>query len=377
MKKIMINTAIALSIVLLSGCGITDKSKQNSSNNTKVESGTKVDEKTSPEKEDTNKTPVNTEESSETRRIKDYLPTAKDVKFIYEGSGNEYASYTTWVDYLKDDRVQVRTNNGGTETVEVIKYEKGELKVVFSQDETYYREDLTAKASNKNEILLKEPLVKGTSWKLKDGSKRYISNNNVEITTPSGSYKTIEVTTENKNYKNLDYYAPNVGLVKTIYKSKDMEVSSTLSKIEKNSHLVQEVKFYYPNMNDGAIYFANRKVSFKTNDITKITIEKNLKELPKGDLGKVLTKNVKIKSLYLGKEKMVYVDFSKELVSEMNAGAGYEVMILDCITNTLGEYYGVDKVYITVENKPYSSGHIEKEKGEYFEVNTKGVIGIQ
>ena len=83
----------------------------------------------------------------------------------------------------------------------------------------------------------------------------------------------------------------------------------------------------------------------------------------------MLSPNAKIKSLYLNKDGMVYVDFTKELVSEMNPGAGYESMILQCITNTLGRYYGVNKVYITVEGKPYKSGHIEMKEGEPFIVN--------
>jgi spore germination protein GerM len=74
---------------------------------------------------------------------------------------------------------------------------------------------------------------------------------------------------------------------------------------------------------------------------------------------------------------MVYVDFSKELISEMNAGAGYEAMILKSITNTLGEYYGVSKVYITVDSSPYSSGHILMEKGEYFSVDLKNSFELK
>lgn len=66
---------------------------------------------------------------------------------------------------------------------------------------------------------------------------------------------------------------------------------------------------------------------------------------------------------------MVYLDFSKELVSEMNAGSAYETMILQCITNTIGIYYGVHKVYITIEGKSYESGHIAKKKGEFFTVD--------
>ena len=68
---------------------------------------------------------------------------------------------------------------------------------------------------------------------------------------------------------------------------------------------------------------------------------------------------------------MVYLDLSKEFTKEMNAGSLYESQILQCITNTLGDYYMVKKVYITVEGKPYSSGHILMKKGEAFNVNYK------
>lgn len=86
--------------------------------------------------------------------------------------------------------------------------------------------------------------------------------------------------------------------------------------------------------------------------------------------------NVKIKSLYLNKDNIVYIDLTKELVSEMNAGSGYESMILQSITNTIGSYYGVDKVYITIEGNPYSSGHFVMKNGEYFKVNTKNIVEL-
>ncbi|MGH4051718.1 MAG: GerMN domain-containing protein [Clostridium sp.] len=76
-----------------------------------------------------------------------------------------------------------------------------------------------------------------------------------------------------------------------------------------------------------------------------------------------------MKSLYLNKDGIVYVDFTKEIVSEMDAGAGYEVQVLQCITNTLGRYYNVKKVYITIEGNPYYSGHILMKKGEFFTVD--------
>jgi len=309
--------------------------------------------------------------------ILDYFPFEENTKYVYEGKGNEYASYYVFVDYLTGNRVQQRLNDGGTEMVKVLENKDGNLTMLLSKGECYYRENLTQSSNSNAEILLKEPLIKGTTWTLADNRKRYISNVEAYVTTPFSQYKTLEVTTESKEDKTLDYYAPNVGLVKTVFISKGDEISSSLSKIEKNVALTQTVKFYYPNVNEDKLYFVNKQLSFNTNDITKIIFEKAFKDLPKGNLGKVLGTNVKIKSLYLNKDNIVYVDFTKELVSEMNAGSGYESMILQSITNTLGTYYGVDKVYITIEGSPYTSGHFEMKKGEFFTVNFKNSVELK
>ncbi|MCM8710285.1 GerMN domain-containing protein [Clostridium sp. SYSU_GA19001] len=376
MKKLISFIVLSICFSFLFGCStinqILDKTKDKISSSANQNS---VQENSTNQKENTDSTET-TKNETPNYSIKDIYPFKANTKYEYEGKGNEYASYTVWVDYIKDDKIQLRTDNGGTVVASVLQLKDGELKTVFLKEEAYYREDFTSKQSNKDEIILKEPLVKGTSWTLSDGRKRYISNVDVDVTVPAGSFKAIEVTTEGKDYKNLDYYAQNTGLIKTVYISGDMEVTSSLSKITENSSFTENVKFYYPNINDEKIYYTEKKLTFKTNDITKITFEKILKESPGKGLGAPLSKNAKIKSLYLNND-VVYVDFSKEFVSEMNAGSGYEAMILDSIVNTLGEYYGVTKVYITVENKPYSSGHIQMKKGETFKVNTKNTVKIK
>lgn len=311
--------------------------------------------------------------------ISDYFAYKPNIKYVFEGKGNEYAAYTVFVDYIVGTKVQLRTDNGGTETVTVIENKDCQLSVILSKSEVYYRENLTNSTIGSPEIILKEPLVKGTTWTLPDKSKRFISNVDVEIKTKLGTYKTIEVTTENKSGKTLDYYALNVGLVKSAFVLKGKEeVSSTLVKMYANVPLTQTVQFYYPNTNLDKVYYVGKKLTFKTNDITKIAFEKAFMALPTGkNLARVLTPNAKIKSLYLNKDNAVYVDFSKEFLTEMNAGSGYESLILKSITNTLGVYYGVNKVRLTVEGKPYASGHIEMKKGEFFKVDLKNTFQLK
>ncbi|MBU3112474.1 GerMN domain-containing protein [Clostridium lacusfryxellense] len=365
MKKMMLITSLTLSLVLLSGCAAKSIVNSDDKKNTVPKVTTPSVVKTVPK------------ETKALPTIKDYFDYKENTKYVYEGKGNEYAAKDVSVDYLTGNRVQLRSSNGGTVMGQVLENKNGQIIMMLSKEEFYYRENLTQKPSSKEEILLKEPLVKGTAWTLADNRKRYISNVDIEVTTPLGKYKTLEVTTQSKDSKTLDYYAQNVGLVKSLYIAEGMEVSTTLSRIEKNVKFTQDVNFYYPNVDEDKLYFVNKKLSFNTNDITKIVIEKAFKELPKGNFGKVLSPNTKIKSLYLNKDNIVYVDFTKELTSEMNAGSGYESMILQSITNTLGTYYGVNKVYITIEGSPYSSGHILMKKGEYFTVNTKNSIELK
>jgi hypothetical protein len=309
--------------------------------------------------------------------IRDYYPFVKDAEYVYEGSGSEYASMNVWVDFNDEEnnRIQTRTDNGGTQTVRVIENKDGKLSVITSVAECYYRDNfLGTAAADGTEVLLMEPLIKGTQWSLPNGSRRYISNEDVNVVTPTGNYQTLEVTTEGPDGITMDYYAPKTGLVKSVFLSGDSEISSTLKEIKAEEPFPQTMEFYYPNQ-DGKIYTQQKKLFFHTNDNTGIIIENAAKEEAVKDTGlSLVSANVKINQLYLGTDRIVHVDFSKEFTEDMNAGSGYEALILQSLTNTLGNYYGTDKVILTVEGKPYESGHYVMKENEAFTVNMDNVV---
>jgi len=301
--------------------------------------------------------------------ISDYFPIKDNVRYSYEGKGNEYAAYTVFNDYTAEGKVQQRVDNGGTVSAKVFEIKDGKLTRLLSRGEAYYRENLLDKKDDNEEVLLMEPLAKGTTWTLKDGRVRTITGISTDITTPSGSYKAIEVTTQGPNDKTIDYYGKNTGLVKTVFTSGGLEVISTLSKIEENAVLKQKINFYYPNSNNDTLYYKVKEISFKTNDTTRKVLESTYKEVASSANSKVLTTNTKINSLYLNKDNMVYIDFSGDFLKELNAGSSFEELILQSIANTFGKYYGADKVILTIDNKLYQSGHIAFEKGKYIKVN--------
>ena len=82
------------------------------------------------------------------RNISDYFPFQENVKYVYEGKGNEFAGYEVYVDYISGNRIQHRVENGGTVTVRVYEMKDGKLARVFSKGEVYYREDMLQKSDD-------------------------------------------------------------------------------------------------------------------------------------------------------------------------------------------------------------------------------------
>lgn len=309
-------------------------------------------------------------------KLSDYFPLAADVHMKYKGTGNEYAEYETYVDYINEDTMQIRNVNPGTTSAVVYKLKDGILKKVYSQGEIYYKYDYTA-STNSDETILKEPIVEGTSWNLSDGSLREITAVEKEIEVPAGKFETVEVTTKRQNSIEKDYYAKNMGLIKREYKSADgsFTVTSELEKFEKGVPYKQKVKFYFPQFTKDRIVYIEREIATVTNEDIKVKLEEGLKTVPENsELTKVLSPNAKILGVSIDeKNSTVTVDISSHFVKEMNAGTSLESMLLESVTNTFGNYFQKSKVILTIDGKPYESGHILMKQGEYMKVTKDNV----
>lgn len=310
--------------------------------------------------------PGNDEEVS----IEEYYPIKENTKYSYEGEGNEYASYTVFMDYSSDDRVQTRTNNGGTEVVNVLEVKDDQLTLLYSRGETYFRQNFLNDEYEGGKILLKGPLKEGSSWDYDENTIASVTDLSKEVVTSLGNYQALEVTLEGEQGKTVNYYAKDVGLVKTISSGEGYEVSSTLSSIENNVPLIQTITLFYPNI-DGSLDKIDVQIQFKTNQEPIDVIEEVVKDL---SVHEIFSPNTKINELRFDKEEnSVHIDLSKDFITGMNAGSSFEALILQSLTNTLGNYYGVQEVYITIDGGPYESGHIIIEEGEPSTVNYDNV----
>ncbi len=304
--------------------------------------------------------------------IQDYYPLTENTKYTYEGEGNEFASYEVYIDYLNNNRIQTRTNNGGTELVRVLELSEGQLSELYSRGETYFRENFIDDEYTAGKVLLKEPLKEGNSWSSGENSTSTITGIDKEVVTPEGNIQAVEVTTETPQGTTIEYYAKDKGLVKVINKGSGYEVTSTLSSIEDNVPLIQTVTLFYPDIDGVNLKTIDVQVSFNTNDEPKDVISQMVKDL---SVYEMLSANTKINELYYNKEEnSVHIDLSKEFVTEMSAGSGFEGLILKSLANTLGTYYGVQNIYLTIDGGPYESGHILLEEGEPLTVDYSNII---
>lgn len=294
--------------------------------------------------------------------VADYFPITENTKYVYEGEGMEYASFTVFIDYTSENQVQQRVDNSGTVMAQVITIADGKATMTYSSGESYYRENSLNK-TNAQEVLLTEPIEEGTQWTLPDGRTRKIGGTAVAIPTPAGNYETVEVITENEGSTDTRYYAKDVGLVKAVFEADDYTISSTLAAIESDMPFTQTIRFYYPNVDSETIYYVDKELTFRTNDVTTEILATAYKEVPDG-VGKVISENTVINSLSLGDDGTPHVDFNRAFLTEMNAGSGYESMILSSIADTFGGYYNTDKVLLTVDGALYESGHFAFAEGE-------------
>jgi len=304
----------------------------------------------------------NPNDVSNTLKIEDFFPLTENTKYTYEGEGNEFASYTVYIDYSNGNRIQTRTNNGGSEIVRVLEINNGQLTELFSRAETYFRENFTDDEYTDGKVLLKEPLKEGNNWSSGENSKTTITGVSKEVVTYQGNMKAIEVTTEDSHGITIEYYTRDKGLVKIINEGEGYKTSSVLSTIENNVPLIQTITLFYPDIDGINLRTIDVQVSFNTNDDPKDVIEQTIKEL---SVYEILSENTKINKLCFNEEEnSVHLDLSKEFTTEMNAGAEIEGLILQSVANTLGTYYGVQNIFLTIDGEPYESGHILLNEGE-------------
>jgi hypothetical protein len=308
--------------------------------------------------------------------VEDYFPAVSNARYVYEGVGSEYASYVENTEFLSGNRMQLRVDNGGSIVSRVFKWEDGKLIRVNSKEVDFVREDLLSAPETESEVLLMEPLTVGTTWDAA-GGKRSITGADVQVDTPTGSINALEVTTQTADSTTLDYYEKGTGLVKSVFRSGDTEISSSLAELKTDSPYLQVVRLYYPGADGSGLYYKDVQLTLPTNASLASALQVAYKTAPGNIATAVFTPGTSILNLARSTQNTVAIDLSQAFIAERSpVGAAYEKGALQSLAQTLGDLFMADDVLITVEGKPYQSSAVSMKEDETFPVSNEDAQAI-
>lgn len=228
MKKRLISTMLIVMLILaLSSC--TKKQVTKIEENNSQSSQTQLSDNTKDSKESTNKDKDNNKNLSK-YSLSDFMPKKLNLKISYSG-GFENGGEESYVEYVEGNRTQIRTVSTGTTVVKVLEEKNNAISIVYAQEEFYEKKNMLSKNSDKSQILLKAPLKVGTSWTDMDGVKESITAIDMNFKTPAGEFKVIEVTKETKDSVSKNYFAPGLGLIKSIFITNGIEFITEIKDI--------------------------------------------------------------------------------------------------------------------------------------------------
>lgn len=313
-------------------------------------------------------------EAEEKNKVYEYYPFLENTMLVYTGEGNEYASQDVYFEFIRGNRAQVKVMNGGTNILKVLELSDGAISEIYHEGEFYHIEDLLDVKAKKQDFILKGPIEVGNTWVSNDGYEKTITSVDAQIETPYDKFEALELTTvfDEDRYQK-DYFVKGIGLVARIYKDGDMEVTTLLEDIRQRP-MDQEILVFYPLKDEMDVVFVRDRLEFTTNAKIEKILESKLKNPPNEKLGLSLPPSGIINSVHLDRSNWVAkIDFNESFIRDLNVGSSYEYAVLKSIVNTIGKFYDTEEVYISMDGRPYESGHIAIQEGETFKVDLNNV----
>ena len=281
-----------------------------------------------------------------------YMPIVKDTVWIYEDSKVPDQPIMAWIDFIKNNVIQVRFKQGDELTAKIFIEEEEAIYEVATIKDAIIKQDYTT-LRQYNNIVIKLPIEVGGSWVLGDGGVRTITDTSRTYKTSLGNQKGIEIKTTYDNYSVVEVFAEKIGLFSINYETEENAATVTLSKIETDKPQEEEVRLYLVNKKNGEIEEVYEKVAVLTNEEPKHFLTDLLKKVPNDEYLVGISNGAIINNLFLDEEDAcLYVEMSEAFIDQSYTKVQQE-KILRSLVDTLGEYYNATYVVMTVEGEAY------------------------
>jgi hypothetical protein len=161
----------------------------------------------------------------------DYFPYRPGMVAVYEGKGNEYASFTIRFLYQEAGRLEWRLDNGGTVMAEVFQVGPDAVTRIYREGEAYDTDKRLTRPPNASDLVLKGPIRKGQTWT--SGETQYTILATDETVEAAGQKLTCVVVVEAKMTHSTirSYYHRQYGWVLNVFESEGTVVESRLKSL--------------------------------------------------------------------------------------------------------------------------------------------------
>lgn len=284
----------------------------------------------------------------------DYLPFEDILLRYYDPvSGRTIESA---IEFFSEETglVQRHFTGGEESSIEVSEYDNGAIVRRYTLAGIGYFQNFTPLFEpGERETLIAEPIAVGTKWVIPGGIREITAlNKRVSFPNNFGEFSVLEVTT---NYANksvmVQQYMKNVGLVAETLTDPDGNFVRRMQVIEreKGHTITKVVRFYYVYPEAGELRYIDREITLRTNIDLKAKFGDEWRNVPPGSGLIPLSPDVRIIRMNPHGDSII-VDFTNEIVANMRLGPQGERLLLQAVTNTLCDYYKLNRVY------PYVGG---------------------
>ena len=285
-----------------------------------------------------------------TLELSNYLPY---VAYQLKQFSNESGSYTTYVDFFDESNrvMQVREIVGATNYVNIYEWSEQAIQLTARHENIALFENLTQDVSSTpdaNLTLLSAPVAVGTTWSYDGTHTSQIVGLYESLTLGEQQYnEVVEVSTPFEAYDLRQYYASGDGLILTRYVD-NVEVSTgeQFWQVTGNSHQVMMIlnRNVAQPQTEGEYLLSLEKVPFayQTNDSLARAFQRLFT-----DLGWI-TDDIVVNSLTVDEAGVANLDFSAGVVAAFNQHPSTETSIIPAIVATVGQYFNVTQVRLTV-----------------------------
>ncbi|PRY84122.1 GerMN domain-containing protein [Alkalibacterium olivapovliticus] len=378
---------IATSFLLLAGCQAEDDNvnddppqednqeeipEENTEDTNDMTDITEADDETNDE------TDISDEENV-SQELMDWMPLLENVEYVYTSDYGEEAldGYTTsrYPQFNSESTQQFSIRGYENTTVNIYEHQEDAVVNVFSREETFFRDNFLETdypSPVEEQPVLQLPIEEGNSWSGSDNAEFEITDTQVMIETPVGSFESIEVTMTQGDLTEINYYAEGIGLVQqTIAYNEEGADPSEVTLIEINEDVpeMREITLYPLDAEGMSLIQQQVTLNLYTNENQIDPLTDLLRE------SGLFTENAQINSMYLDTQGVIQLDINQAFIDESSAGSGIESLIIQGIVNTVSQLYGsIPSVALSIDGGPYTSGHITFEENEVLEPDFENVI---